>query len=173
MTPPEIETPDRPPEPERHVVLVHPEVHWNTGNIGRTCLGTGAWLHLIKPLGFSLDDRNVKRAGLDYWRRVKLRVWENFESFEGDMAPQPEETAVFAKGAERSFREMALPRRGFLIFGSETRGLPDAVLGRYPKGRYHIPIAGDIRCLNLSTAVGIALYESLRGWACPVHAWAP
>ncbi|MFW5636258.1 MAG: tRNA (cytidine(34)-2'-O)-methyltransferase [Thermodesulfobacteriota bacterium] len=173
MTTPEIETLDRPPEPERHVVLVHPEVHWNTGNIGRTCLGAGAWLHLIKPLGFCLDDRNVKRAGLDYWRRVKLRVWENFESFEDDMALRPEEAAVFAKGADRSFREMALPRRGFLIFGSETRGLPDAVLGRYPKGRYHIPIAGDIRCLNLSTAVGIALYESLREWDYPVHAWAP
>jgi tRNA (cytidine/uridine-2'-O-)-methyltransferase len=170
---PEIETPERPPQPERHVVLVHPEVHWNTGNIGRTCLGAGAWLHLIKPLGFSLDDRNVKRAGLDYWRRVNLRVWENFESFELDMTLRPEEAAVFAKGADRSFREMDLPRRGFLIFGSETRGLPDMVLGRYPDGRYHIPISGDIRCLNLSTAVGIALYESLRGWDYPVHAWSP
>lgn len=173
MATPEIETPDWPPEPERHVVLVHPEVHWNTGNIGRTCLGTGACLHLIKPLGFSLDDRNVKRAGLDYWHRVNLRVWEDWDAFEGEMAPKPKETAVFAKGADRSFREMDLPRRGFLIFGSETRGLPDTVLARYPEGRFHIPIGGDIRCLNLSTAVGIALYESLREWGFPVHAWAP
>ncbi len=171
METPGIDKPESPPAPERHVVLVHPEVHWNTGNIGRTCLGAGACLHLIKPLGFSLDDRKVKRAGLDYWHRVTLRVWEEYEVFEKEMAPRPEEAAVFAKGADRSFREMVLPERGFLIFGSETRGLPDAVLDRYPEGRYHIPIAGEIRCLNLSTAVGIAVYESLRGWAHPVHAW--
>lgn len=171
MTKPEIDLPAKAALPERHVVLVGPEVHWNTGNIGRTCLGVGAWLHLVKPLGFSLESREVKRAGLDYWRRVKLKVWEDFGEFEETMRLRSEEAAVFAKGAKRSFWEMPSPRRGFLIFGSETRGLPDAIPARFPERCYHIPISADIRCLNLSTAVGIALYESLRGSPYPVHAW--
>ncbi|GAB6097133.1 tRNA (cytidine(34)-2'-O)-methyltransferase [Desulfatiferula olefinivorans] len=148
---------------ERHVVLVAPEVHWNTGNIGRTCLGTGAFLHLIRPLGFSLDDRQVKRAGLDYWDRVRLSVWDHMDAFIEALAPRDDELALFAKGGSRSFRDMPRPRRMFLVFGSETRGLPDTVIERFPGRTYHIPITGEIRCLNLSTAVGIALYESLRG----------
>jgi len=76
---------------ERHVVLVAPEVHWNTGNIGRTCLGVDAFLHLIKPLGFSLESRELKRAGLDYWHKVKLSVWNDFDSFQEKMAPQKDE----------------------------------------------------------------------------------
>jgi len=149
--------------PERHVVLVAPEVHWNTGNIGRTCLGAGAVLHLIKPLGFSLDSRQVKRAGLDYWHRVPLRVWDAFDEFIAEMAPGPNEVALFSKTGGRSFREMPSPPRMFMIFGSETKGLPEAVLSAFPGADYHIPITSQIRSLNLSTAVGIALYESLRG----------
>jgi len=149
--------------PERHVVLVAPEVHWNTGNIGRTCLGAGAVLHLIKPLGFSLDSRQVKRAGLDYWHRVPLNVWDSFDAFRLEMAPAAGEVALFSKAGGRSFREMPFPSRLFLVFGSETRGLPEAVLSAFPGGDYHIPITDRIRSLNLSTAVGIALYESLRG----------
>jgi tRNA (cytidine/uridine-2'-O-)-methyltransferase len=148
---------------ERHVVLVTPEVHWNTGNIGRTCLGAGAWLHLIKPLGFSLDSRQVKRAGLDYWHRVPLRVWDDFVMFRNELMPAAEEVALFSKAGGRSFREMPSPPRLFLIFGSETRGLPEDVLSAFPGADYHIPITSRIRSLNLSTAVGIALYESLRG----------
>ena len=147
---------------ERHVVLVAPDVPWNTGNVGRTCLGTGAFLHLIKPLGFSLEDRDLKRAGLDYWPEVKLTVWEAFERFQKEMAPEPAEVAVFTKNGVRPFWSMPSPKRLFLIFGSETKGLPDSILSIYRKSTYHIPITGDIRCLNLSTAVGIALYESLR-----------
>jgi tRNA (cytidine/uridine-2'-O-)-methyltransferase len=148
---------------ERHVVLVTPEVHWNTGNIGRTCLGAGARLHLIKPLGFSLDSRQVKRAGLDYWHRVPLRVWDDFDAFRDEMAPTAGEVALFSKAAARSFREMPSPLRLFLIFGSETRGLPEGVLSAFPGADYHIPITSQVRSLNLSTAVGIALYESMRG----------
>jgi tRNA (cytidine/uridine-2'-O-)-methyltransferase len=148
---------------ERHVVLVAPEVHWNTGNIGRTCLGAGAVLHLIKPLGFSLDSRQVKRAGLDYWHRVPLRVWDDFDDFRKEMAPAAAEVALFSKTGTRSFRDMPSPSRQFLIFGSETRGLPETVLSAFPGATYHIPITSQIRSLNLSTAVGIALYESLRG----------
>ncbi len=147
---------------ERHVVLVAPEVHWNTGNIGRTCLGAGACLHLIKPLGFSLASREVKRAGLDYWPRVNLKVWEDFTKFQAGMAPGPGEMLFFSKTGERSVFNMPQVRRLFLVFGSETKGLPPSLMDRYKDDLYHIPITADIRSLNLSTAVGIALYESLR-----------
>jgi tRNA (cytidine/uridine-2'-O-)-methyltransferase len=155
---------------ERHVVLVAPEVHWNTGNVGRTCLGAKATLHLVHPLGFSLDSRQVKRAGLDYWPRVDLVEWDDFDQFLAGMTPDPEEICLFAKLGSRSYRRMPLKARMFLIFGSETRGLPDAILQRYPNAHYHVPITREIRSLNLSTAVGIVLYESLRD-ASPWHAW--
>ena len=156
--------------PERHVVLVAPEIHWNTGNIGRTCLATGANLHLIKPLGFSLDSREVKRAGLDYWEDVSLSVWNNFEAFHSQMKPQETEVAVFSKTGSRVFWSMPSPPRFFLIFGAETKGLPKAIFRMYPDAIYHIPITAKTRSLNLSTAAGIALYESLRA-AKPFHAW--
>jgi tRNA (cytidine/uridine-2'-O-)-methyltransferase len=147
---------------ERHVVLVSPEIHWNTGNIGRTCLGAGARLHLIRPLGFSLDSRQVKRAGLDYWAQVSPGVWESFDAFCEALQPMAAEVALFTKGGSRRYWEMPVCRRMFLVFGSETAGLPDAILSRYPGARFRIPITDRIRSLNLSTAVGIALYESIR-----------
>lgn len=147
---------------ERHVVLVAPDVHWNTGNIGRTCLGAGACLHIIKPLGFSLDSKEVKRAGLDYWQKVQLSVWEKFENFRQQMHPEKEEIALFTKSGDIPHWELRPAKRMFLIFGSETQGLPTAILSMYPDCHYYIPINKDIRSLNLSTAVGIALYESIR-----------
>ncbi|PIE70788.1 MAG: tRNA methyltransferase [Deltaproteobacteria bacterium] len=169
---------DRQPETdriERHVVLVAPEVHWNTGNIGRTCLGAGARLHLIRPLGFSIEDRHVKRAGLDYWHQVDLSVWQDFGDFLSTMAPNPEELFFFTKNGNTAFWEMACSHRMFLVFGNETSGLPDTILDAYASRTFHIPITGDIRCLNLSTAAGIALFESLRptrpahGWPCRIN----
>jgi tRNA (cytidine/uridine-2'-O-)-methyltransferase len=148
----------------RHVVLVAPEVHWNTGNVGRTCLGAGAVLHLIRPLGFSLDDRRVKRAGLDYWPRVPLKVWNDFDDFLAQVKPAPDELALYTKNGRRPFWKMPRMRRIFMVFGSETKGLPPSILERYPDQTYHIPIQSDIRCLNLSTSVGIALYENVRQW---------
>ena len=152
------------------MVLVAPEIHWNTGNIGRTCLATGAGLHLIRPLGFSLDSREVKRAGLDYWENVRLAVWDNFNDFLENTAPQHDEVAVFSKRGSKPFWSMICPRRLFMIFGSETRGLPDSILRQFSDATYHIPITSEIRSLNLSTAAGIALYESLRA-ARPFHEW--
>jgi tRNA (cytidine/uridine-2'-O-)-methyltransferase len=155
---------------ERHVVLVAPEIHWNTGNIGRTCLATGTFLHLIKPLGFSLDSREVQRAGLDYWDKVKLSLWNDFDEFLSKLAPQDGEVAVFSKRGAKSFRNMPSAKRLFLVFGSETRGLAKALLDRYAGSTYYIPITAETRSLNLSTAAGIALYESLRS-AEPFHGW--
>lgn len=150
------------PDTERHVVLVTPEVHWNTGNVGRTCLGAGAFLHLIKPLGFSLDSREVKRAGLDYWSKVKLSVWDNFSDFLEKMSPQEEEMALFTRNGTRLFWSLSASERLFLVFGPESKGLSRNMLSRYPHSTYRIPVSPEIRSLNLSTAVGIALYESLR-----------
>ena len=155
---------------ERHVVLVAPEIHWNTGNIGRTCLGADARLHLIEPLGFSLESREVKRAGLDYWHNITLRVWPDFEAFLSWAAPIDGEVVVFSKTGPRPFWEIPPRQRMFLVYGSETSGLPQPLLIRYRKVAYHIPTNRKIRSLNLSTAVGITLYETIRPHA-PVHRW--
>jgi tRNA (cytidine/uridine-2'-O-)-methyltransferase len=146
----------------RHVVLVAPEVHWNTGNIGRSCLGAGATLHLIRPLGFSLDARQVKRAGLDYWSQVPLRVWDDFDHFFGQMRPSGDEIMLMTKSGKRPYWQMPSSRRIFMVFGSETRGLPASLLERYSDYTFQIPIQPRIRCLNLSTAVGVVLYEHVR-----------
>ena len=158
--------------PERHIVLVAPEIHWNTGNIGRTCLGAGACLHLIRPLGFSLESSQVKRAGLDYWDQVRLSVWEDFADFEAEMSPEPGEFAVFTKTGRHALWHLPkTPSRLFLVFGAETAGLPPQVRARFHADQtYYIPISGHIRSLNLSTAAGIALYESLRAGP-DFHAW--
>jgi tRNA (cytidine/uridine-2'-O-)-methyltransferase len=157
---------------ERHVVLMAPRIHWNTGNAGRTCLGTGSCLHLVKPLGFSLDSKQVKRAGLDYWPEVDLHIWESFNDLRRKYDLQPREVALFSKKGAQSFRNMPSCRRLFLIFGSETEGIDAGILGLYPGCVYHIPVNDRIRSLNLSTAVAVALYESLR--AVPdFHGWQP
>ena len=150
----------------RHVVLVSPDIHWNTGNIGRTCLGTGTTLHLIKPLGFSLDSRWVKRAGLDYWQHVDLKIWEDFQTFLNVMAPEKNEIFLFSKKGSKPFWSMPTMKKMFLVFGSETKGLPPSILDTYSNAVYFIPITRHIRSLNLSSAVCIVLFETLRSfWA--------
>jgi tRNA (cytidine/uridine-2'-O-)-methyltransferase len=147
-----------------HVVLVSPEIHWNTGNAGRTCLAAGATLHLVEPLGFSLDERQVKRAGLDYWEHVELRVWPEWSAFEAEM-PALGEPYFFSTKATRSFWDapFAGPRGVVLIFGRETGGLPASLHERYADRFVSMPIASPrVRSLNLSTSVGIAVYEVLR-----------
>ena len=147
-----------------HVVLVHPEIHWNTGNVGRTCLATGATLHLIEPLGFSLDEREVKRAGLDYWEHVDLRVWANWDAFEREL-PTLGEPYFFSTKATRVLWDapFAAAADVVLIFGRETGGLPVALHDRYAEQFVGMPIVSPlVRSLNLSTSVGIAVYEVLR-----------
>ncbi|MDM8537072.1 tRNA (cytidine(34)-2'-O)-methyltransferase [Desulfobacterales bacterium HSG17] len=148
---------------ERHVVLMNPEIHWNTGNIGRTCVGTGSHLHLIEPLGFSLSEKQVKRAGLDYWPKVKLSLWPRFETFCEAFSVDRRELCFFSKNGKQSLWELpAAQVRLFLVFGAETKGLPAELMNEYADLLFRIPINNDIRSLNLSTSVGIALYESMR-----------
>jgi tRNA (cytidine/uridine-2'-O-)-methyltransferase len=147
-----------------HVVLVQPEIHWNTGNAGRTCLATGATLHLIKPLGFSLNEREVKRAGLDYWEHVDLRVWPSWEAFEREL-PTLGDPYFFSTKATRLLWDAPLGAPGgvVLVFGRETGGLPAELHERYRDRFLAMPVLlPHVRSLNLSTSVAIALYEVLR-----------
>lgn len=146
-----------------HVVLVHPEIHWNTGNAGRSCLAVGATLHLVKPLGFSLDKREVRRAGLDYWEHVDLRVWDTWGKFEDEL-PHLGEPYFFSTKATRLFWDAPLGGSDVVfVFGRETGGLPPSVHARYAGRLVAMPITSPhVRSLNLSTSVGIALYEALR-----------
>lgn len=147
---------------ELHVVLVGPEIHWNTGNAGRTCLAAGATLHLVKPLGFSLDARELRRAGLDYWERVPLRLWESFEDLEVAL-PDLGDAFFVSPDAGRTIWDISYPDRTVLLFGSETSGLPTAIRERRRDRLVSVPMMdGEIRSLNLSTTVGIAVYEVLR-----------
>lgn len=147
-----------------HVVLVHPEIHWNTGNAGRTCLAAGATLHLIEPLGFSLGEREVKRAGLDYWEHVDLRVWPNWEAFEAEL-PELGEPYFFSTKGRQLFWDAPLGVDGdiVLVFGREAGGLPAELHERYADRFVSMPMASPlVRSLNLSTSVAIAVYEVLR-----------
>ncbi|HWN44607.1 MAG TPA: tRNA (cytidine(34)-2'-O)-methyltransferase [Thermoanaerobaculia bacterium] len=145
-----------------HVVLVEPEIHWNTGNAGRTCLAAGAQLHLVEPLGFSLDEREVRRAGLDYWPRVDPRIWPSWPAFEERM-PKLGEPFLFSAEATRDFWSVEYPERAVLVFGRESVGLPSEMRERYRDRQVKIPMLDpEIRSLNLSTSVALALYEVLR-----------
>lgn len=145
-----------------HVVLVEPEIHWNTGNAGRSCLAAGAQLHLVEPLGFSLDAREVRRAGLDYWPRVEPRLWPSWEAFEREMATFGEPFFFSAEGG-RSFWEVSYPQRSVLIFGKESVGLAPSLRSLWRERLVSIPMADrQLRSLNLSTSVALVLYEALR-----------
>jgi tRNA (cytidine/uridine-2'-O-)-methyltransferase len=145
-----------------HVVLVEPEIHWNTGSVGRTCLAAGARLHLVEPLGFSLDAREVRRAGLDYWPRVNPTVWPSWEVCEARL-PELGEPLFFSAEAERDLWSVAAPERAVLVFGRESVGLSPAIRERWRERLVRIPIADpEVRSLNLSNAVAVALYEMMR-----------
>lgn len=145
-----------------HIVLYQPEIPHNTGAVGRLCLATGARLHLIKPLGFSLEDRYLKRSGLDYWADVDVHVWESWE----EMRDRAELTARFmfieCQG-ESTYWQADLHSHGelYLVYGPETSGIPPAIMAQYPGQTWNIPMQGT-RSLNLSTAVAIVLYEAVR-----------
>ena len=145
-------------------MLVHPEIHWNTGNAGRSCLAAGATLHLVKPLGFSLDDREVRRAGLDYWPHVEPRVWDSWDQFEVELSALGEPFFFSTKGKQVFWdAPLGAARDVVLVFGRETGGLEASIHARYSDRFVTMPMhSPHVRSLNLSTAVGIALYDVLR-----------
>jgi tRNA (cytidine/uridine-2'-O-)-methyltransferase len=143
-----------------NVVLVEPEIPPNTGNVGRLCLATKSRLHLVKPLGFSLEDRQLKRAGLDYWEDVDLKVWESLPVLIKTKQSSERYFFVTTK-TKRPYWDVQFRPGDFLIFGRETKGLPESLLAANEPGCITIPME-DTRSLNLATAVGIVLFEAIR-----------
>ncbi len=143
-----------------HIVLIEPEIPPNTGNIARLCGATCSVLHLVGKLGFSTDDRALKRAGLDYWQEVDVRYWRDLEELRQAF---PDGRFVYtSKKAIMSYVEIAFKEGDFIVFGKETQGLPEALLAAHPDNSVRIPIFGRVRSINLATATGIVLYEALR-----------
>ncbi len=141
-------------------MLYSPEIPQNTGNISRTCAVTGAVLHIIKPIGFEISDRTLKRAGLDYWDKLEIYYYENYEEFESKHRGSP--MYYFSSKGKRCYAEVDYPEECFLVFGRETAGLPEELLRKNLENTLRLPMLGDRRCLNLSNAVAIATYEVLR-----------
>jgi tRNA (cytidine/uridine-2'-O-)-methyltransferase len=143
-----------------NVVLVEPEIPPNTGNIGRLCLATRSTLHLVRPLGFSTDDRTLKRAGLDYWAEVDLRSWDSLAEMEAAQGPRSRFFYLTTK-SHRPYYAVRFAPGDFLVFGRETKGLPESLLRAHPDDLLTIPMYGT-RSLNLATAVAIVLFEAMR-----------
>ena len=147
-----------------NVVLVEPEIPQNTGNIARTCAATGTRLHLIRPLGFELSDRYLKRAGLDYWQYLDLTVYDDLPAF---FAANPGEYYFFTTKGARPHSQVAYEGNVYLFFGKETAGLPVELLKQYPQRCVRLPMRQSIRSLNLSNSVAVGVYEVLRQWEYP------
>lgn len=143
-----------------NIVLHQPEIPQNTGNIARTCAATGAALHLIKPLGFEIDDKKLKRAGLDYWHLLDITYYESEEEFFEKNAG--EAIYYFSTKAPRKHTDITYPERVFLMFGKETAGLPEELLAKNPDTCVRIPMLPNLRSLNLSNSAAVAVYEVLR-----------
>ncbi|MBQ8208200.1 MAG: tRNA (cytidine(34)-2'-O)-methyltransferase [Clostridia bacterium] len=143
-----------------NIVLHEPEIPQNTGNIARTCAATGASLHLIRPLGFEIDNAKLKRAGLDYWHQLDITYYDGLEDF---YAKNPEATVYyFSTKAPRAYTEIEYPDHVYLMFGKETKGLPEKLLEKNPSSCVRIPMRDGLRSLNLSNSAAIAVYEVLR-----------
>lgn len=143
-----------------NIVLYSPEIPQNTGNIARTCAVTGASLHIIKPIGFEISDRTLKRAGLDYWDKLDVYYYENYEEFRAMWGQK--EIYYFSSKGKKCYSDVEYPDEVFLVFGKETAGLPDELIEENIDRALRIPMLDNRRCLNLSNAVAIATYETLR-----------
>jgi len=143
-----------------HIVLIEPEIPQNTGNIGRLCVATGTRLHLVGKLGFSLDEKEIRRSGLDYWERLDFRTWACLEDLQAAM---PESRFWFLSSkVERSYWEVEFRDGDCLVFGRESKGLPASLLAAHPESALTIPMTEGNRSINLSTSTGIVLYEAIR-----------
>lgn len=143
-----------------NIVLHEPEIPQNTGNIARTCAATGAALHLIRPLGFEIDNAKLKRAGLDYWHQLDIAYYDGLEDFYGKNPDA--KVYYFSTKAPRAYTEIQYPEKVFLMFGKETKGLPEPLLEKNPNFCVRIPMRDGLRSLNLSNSAAIAVYEVLR-----------
>lgn len=152
--------------PTLNIVLIEPEIPQNTGNISRTCAATGARLHLVGPMGFRLDDKKMKRAGLDYWPLLDITVYENAQAF---FSQNSGPFFYFSTKARRVYTEVTYPDGAYLVFGKETAGLPEEWLRDHPDNSVRLPMLDDeaARSLNLSNAVAVGTYEVLRQWGFP------
>jgi tRNA (cytidine/uridine-2'-O-)-methyltransferase len=150
-------------EPLLHIVLYQPEIPYNTGSAGRTCVAVGAKMWLVRPLGFRMDDYYLRRAGLDYWEHLAWQVVDDWE----ELIPKLPQSRrwLFTKKAERSYLDVAYERSDVLVFGSESSGLPDSLLADHQTAQLRIPTRSDVRSLNLSNAVAVASYEALSQWS--------
>ncbi len=151
--------------PKINIVLVEPQIPQNTGNIARTCAATGASLHLVKPMGFTVDDKKLKRAGLDYWHLLDITYYDSLENFYN----KNEGGNFFyltTKGT-RIYSDVAFPENSYIIFGREDAGLPEALLKNNPEASLRIPMRDEARSLNLSNTVALVTYEILRQWNFP------
>lgn len=141
------------------IVLIHPEIPPNTGNIARLCVATDCELHLVKPLGFSLSDRYLKRAGLDYWHHLKLFIHNSLDNFLSELK---DNFYFFSSKGSKVYTDINFKESDWLIFGSETKGFPEIIFDKFKEKIYTIPMYGPVRCLNLSNSVAIVTYEALR-----------
>lgn len=150
---------------ELNIVLIEPEIPQNTGNIARTCAATGARLHLVEPMGFKIDDKKLKRAGLDYWHLLDISYYSSTDDF---FNKNPDGTFFyFSTKAKHTHTEVIYPEKTYIVFGKETAGLPESLLFNNPDTTVRIPMISDARSLNLSNAVAIGTYEVLRQWQYP------
>ena len=146
------------------IILVHPEIPGNTGAVGRTCVALDMELVLIHPLGFRLDEKRIKRAGLDYWQHVRLAEYASWDAFVAARQPRDNQLFLFEEYAERSFYQVDYPADAMLVFGCETKGLPPGITGGREHQMVHLPMRSEhIRSLNLANTVTAAAYQALRG----------
>lgn len=150
--------------PELNIVLVEPEIPQNTGNIARTCAATGARLHLVKPLGFDISEKAVRRAGLDYWHLVNITVYDGIDDF---FAKTAGPYYYFSTKARHIHSDISYPDGAYIVFGKETKGLPEELLHANPDTTVRIPMIDEARSLNLSNSVAVGVYEVLRQWGYP------
>ena len=147
-----------------NIVLVEPQIPQNTGNIARTCSVTGARLHIVKPMGFEIDDKKLKRAGLDYWHFLDITYYDSWEDF---ASQNPGTYFFFSTKARKTHSDVSYPDGSFLVFGREDAGLPEELLKEHPDDCVRIPMRSQVRSLNLSNSVAIGVYETLRQWGYP------
>lgn len=143
-----------------NIVLLEPEIPFNTGNIGRTCVATASSLHLIEPLGFKLNEKAVKRAGLDYWDKLDLKIYKDYEDF---IARNPDARIFMATTkSEQNYTDVIYRQHDYIMFGKESAGIPEDILLKNKENAIRIPMIGEVRSLNLANSVSIVLYEALR-----------